>query len=53
VQALDGVVRRLGGVTKTWRFDRVATVCHPASGNITATFGPVAKHYGLFGVVGG
>ncbi len=47
VQALDGVVRRLGGVTKTWRFDRMATVCHPASGKITATFGPVAKYYGV------
>jgi len=46
VQALDGVVRRLGGLTKTWRFDRMATVCHPASGKITATFGPIAKHYG-------
>lgn len=47
VQALDQVVRRLGGCTKTWRFDRMATVCHPPSGRITATFGPVAKHYGV------
>ena len=47
VGALDGVVRRLGGCTKTWRFDRMATVCHPASGKITATFGPVAKYYGV------
>ncbi len=47
VEALDGVVRRLGGCTKTWRFDRMATVCHPASGKITATFGPVAKHHGV------
>ena len=25
----------------------MAAVCHPASGKITATFGPVAKHYGV------
>jgi hypothetical protein len=47
VEALDGVVRRLGGCSKVWRFDRMATVCHPASGKITATFGPVAKYYGV------
>jgi len=47
VEALDGVVRRLGGCTKLWRFDRMATVCHPATGRITATFAPVAKHYGV------
>ena len=47
VEALDKVIRRLGGCTKAWRFDRMATVCHPASGRITATFGPVAKHYGV------
>jgi hypothetical protein len=29
-----------------WRFDRVATVCHPASGRVTASFAAVAKHYG-------
>ena len=46
VEALDKVVRRLGGCTKAWRFDRMATVCHPSSGRITATFGPVAKYYG-------
>ena len=47
VEALDAVVRRLGGCTKAWRFDRMATVCHPANGRITATFGPVAKYYGV------
>lgn len=46
IEALDAVVRRLGGCTKTWRFDRMTTVCHPSSGRITATFGPVAKYYG-------
>lgn len=47
IEALDAVVRRLGGCTKTWRFDRMATVCHPSSGRVTATFGPVAKYYGV------
>jgi transposase len=47
VEALDGVVRRLGGCTKMWRFDRMTTVCHPATGRITATFARVAKHYGV------
>jgi len=47
VAALDAVVRRLGGVSRRWRFDRMATVCHPGSGKITATFAPVAKFYGV------
>ncbi|MGW5649694.1 IS21 family transposase [Saccharopolyspora sp. NPDC003762] len=47
VEALDAVVRRLGGVTQVWRFDRMATVCHPSSGRITAAFAQVAKHYGV------
>lgn len=47
VDALDATVRKLGGVTKVWRFDRMATVCHPASGKVTASFAAVAKHYGV------
>ncbi|MGH8826732.1 MAG: BlaI/MecI/CopY family transcriptional regulator [Jiangellaceae bacterium] len=47
IEALDGVVHRLGGCTKRWRFDRMATVCHPPSGRISATFAPVAKHYDI------
>ena len=46
VEALDGVLRRLGGVSLRWRFDRMATVCHPGSGRLTGSFGPVAVHYG-------
>ena len=45
IEALDGVVRRLGGVTRYWRFDRMATVCHPGSGRVTASFAAVARHY--------
>ena len=46
IEALDGVVRRLGGMTRFWRFDRMATVCHPASGRVSASFAAVARHYG-------
>ena len=38
VDGLDRVSRRLGGVTRVWRFDRMATVCHPDSGRVTASF---------------
>jgi transposase len=47
VETLDAVVRRLGGVTQVWRFDRMATVCLPSSGRITPAFAQVAKHYGV------
>ena len=47
IDALDRVTRALGGVPDVWRFDRMATVCHPASGRITASFAAVAKHYGV------
>jgi len=46
IEGLDGVLRRLGGVTRLWRFDRMATVCHPGSGRVTASFAAVARHYG-------
>ena len=45
IEALDGVVRRLGGVTRFWRFDRMATVCCPSSGRVSASFAAVAGHY--------
>ena len=41
------MVRRLGGVSQYWRFDRMAAVCDPGSGQITASFAAVAKHYGV------
>ena len=47
IDGLDQVSRLLGGVTAEWRFDRMATVCHPATGKITASFAAVAKHYGV------
>ena len=47
VEGLDRVTRALGGVTRSWRFDRMATVCDPGSGRITASFAGVAKHYSV------
>jgi transposase len=47
IDALDQIARRLGGLTHVWRFDRMATVCHPATGKLTASFAAVAKHYAV------
>ena len=47
IDALDRTTRALGGLSRVWRFDRMATVCHPASGRITSSFAAVAKHYGV------
>ena len=47
IEGLHELSVRLGGLPKRWRTDRMATVCHPASGLLTATFAPVAKHYSV------
>ena len=47
IDGLDRVTRELGGLTDVWRFDRMATVCYPATGKITASFAGVVKHYGV------
>lgn len=47
IDGLDRIARKLGGLTRSWRFDRMATVCHPDTGKVTATFAGVAKHYGV------
>jgi len=47
VAGLDVVSRKLGGLTRVWRFDRMATVASPNTGRITAPFAGVAKHYGV------
>jgi transposase len=47
VAALDRVTRGLGAVSRVWRFDRMATVCDPGSGRVSASFAGVAKHYGV------
>ena len=47
IDGLDRITRGLGGVPRVWRFDRMATVCHPDTGRVTASFAGVAKHYGV------
>ena len=47
IDALDHVTRALGGLTRVWRFDRMATVCHPSTGRVTVSFAGVAKHYAV------
>jgi len=47
IDGLDRVSRALGGVTTAWRFDRMATVCHPDTGRVTGSFARVAKHYAV------
>jgi transposase len=50
IEAMDSVLRRLGGNARRWRVDRMATVVDPKTGKIQPSFVPVAKHYGV-GVV--
>jgi len=46
IEAMDGVLRRLGGTARRWRVDRMATVIVPGTADVQATFAPVAKYYG-------
>jgi transposase len=46
IEAMDGVLRRLGGNARRWRVDRMATVVDPKTGVVQRSFVPVAKHYG-------
>jgi len=47
VEGLDRVARALGGLTRDWRFDRMATVVSPETGRVSASFAAIAKHYGV------
>jgi len=47
IDGLDRISRALGGLTRDWRFDRMATVISPESGKVSASFAAVAKHYGV------
>jgi hypothetical protein len=47
VEAMDGVLRRLGGTARVWRTDRLATVIVPGTGDVQSSFVPVARHYGV------
>jgi transposase len=46
IEAMDAVMRRLGGTARQWRTDRLATVIVPGSADVQASFAPVAKYYG-------
>ena len=47
VDAQHRVAQQLGGVTRDWRFDRMATVVHPSTGRVTASYAVIAKHFGV------
>ncbi|MDH6123809.1 IS21 family transposase [Kitasatospora sp. GP82] len=47
VEAMDQVMRRLGGTAGRWRFDRTPAVCCPTTGRVTQAFAEVAKYYGV------
>ena len=47
VEALDGVLRRLGGTTRCWRTDRMSTVVYPGSNRLRPEAAAMAKHYGV------
>lgn len=45
IEALDGVLRRLGGSARRWRTDRMAGVVYPGSDRLLPEFAACAKHY--------
>lgn len=46
IEAMDAVLRRLGGTARVWRTDRLSTVIVPGTRDVQASFAPAAKHYG-------
>lgn len=46
IEAMDAVMRRLGGTARIWRTDRLASVIVPGSKEVQPSFAPVAKYYG-------
>jgi transposase len=46
IEAMDKVLRRLGGTARVWRTDRLASVIVPGTRDVQPSFAPVAKHYG-------
>ncbi len=47
VEAIDAVLRRLGGTARRWRFDRMGTVVAIGTDGLLASFAAVAKYYGV------
>ena len=46
IEAMDAVMRRLGGTARIWRTDRLASVIVPGTKEVQPSFAPVAKYYG-------
>ena len=46
-EALDAVLRRLGGTARCWRTDRMATVVAPGTDRLRPEAAALAKHYGV------
>ena len=40
IEAMDGVLRRLGGTARVWRTDRLATVIVPGTGDVQPSLRP-------------
>ena len=49
--AMTTLLGLLGGLTRVWRFDRMATVLHPTTRDLTPMFAGFAKHHGVQPVV--
>ena len=47
IEALDGVLRRLGGTPRSWRTDRMATVVYPGTDRLRPEAAAAAKHCGV------
>ena len=47
MEALDEVLRRLGGTARSWRSDRMATVVFPGTDRLRPEAAAAAKHYGV------
>ncbi|WP_052390343.1 Mu transposase domain-containing protein [Streptomyces sp. NRRL B-24484] len=47
LEAVDHLLRRLGGTAPRWRFDRAAPVRCPTTGRLAKEFAPVGRYYGV------
>lgn len=46
-EALDKVLRQLGGSARSWRIDRMSTAVEPKTGDLRPWFAAMARHYGV------
>lgn len=47
IEALGGVLGRLGDTTRSWRTDRMASVAYPGTDRLRPEAASAAKHYGV------